>query len=252
MQDFAYKGRQPQRGAATHQHQTWLDEPPPEAGAYGSTNCSDPAHMHFTTEPSEAGSPFEQLSHQPTESLNSSTAQHGVSASQADADSHEPVATSGSGQDSPCSDTGPGNGSSASSVTETVTAEARNGIRGTLQELQAEDMFAAWYEAPPPPPPPARSTQQPKPDCKRCAAACLRDQPLITRLQTSFVPRNVSADRVLIPRQGTVEVLCGAKRLIQRLDKTCQQHPGLVAAAGVALAGAALAKHHSHRNATRS
>ncbi|KAL3162502.1 hypothetical protein ABBQ32_010162 [Trebouxia sp. C0010 RCD-2024] len=121
-----------------------LDEPPPEAGAYGSNNCSDPAHMHSTTEPSEAGSPSEQLSHQPAEPLQSSTAQHGVSASQADVDSHEPVATCGSGHDSPCSDAGPGNGSSASSVTEqsaaaTVRAEASNGIRGTLQDLQAED-----------------------------------------------------------------------------------------------------------------
>ena len=69
----------------------------------------------------------------------------------------------------------------------------------------------------------------------------------------NFVPCTVSADRVLCPRQGFLETgMCGAKRLVQRLDKTCQQHPGLVAAAEVALLGTALAKHHSHRNATRS
>ncbi|KAL3141108.1 hypothetical protein ABBQ38_003463 [Trebouxia sp. C0009 RCD-2024] len=169
-----------------------LDEPPPEAGADGSTSCSDPAHVHPPTKPSDAGSPSEQLSHQATEpQLSSTSHNNSVRASQADADSHEPVATSGSGHDSPCSDAGLGNGSSARSVTEqsaaaTARAEASNGIRGTLQHLQAEDLFAAWYGAPPPPPPPVRSARQPEPNSKTCAAACLLDQPLITRLQVAI------------------------------------------------------------------
>lgn len=149
-------------------------QPSTQAVADGFADSS--AHVHSPTESSEAGSPSEQLSHQPAERRDSIAAQHSARGSQADAGSHSPVATSGN--DSPCSEAGLGNNCSGSFVSEqpaaaAASAEARNGIRGTSQETQAEDLFAAWYGAPPPSPPSsAQHACQSKPASKRCAAAC--------------------------------------------------------------------------------
>ena len=137
------------------------------------------------TESSEAGSPSQQLSHEPAERRDSIASQHSIRGSHAEADSDTPVATSGT--DSYCSDAGLGEGSSASFEMKQPAAAAasaedtRNSIRGTSQEVQAEDLFAPWYGAPPPP-----LLCQPTPASNRCAAACfLRShQPLmISRTQ---------------------------------------------------------------------
>ena len=103
---------------------------------------------------------------------------------EADVDSNQPVGLPGHDSNCPGSDAGVGNqqgGMSGSAVTvqerssqeAAAAAEARKGLRSTVQALDAEDLFAPWYGSLTPSAPLPHHKPQTNFHPKRCAAACL-------------------------------------------------------------------------------